>query len=130
MNPPSHVPWNQSDPGYAGDFDVKKTFTMVVSGSDIDLDMYVSRTCFLYNIAVVTSSANPYLFKLYSKTARAAGDLIFSSGEKTGNWTYIQGVNQPPVISVDEGGTANVYVTIEGTNGDSFDVTLKIVRIR
>ena len=130
MPTPDHVPWNIGDPKYSGAFDKQLIQDFAIAaGGQLDLDIDAAHICLIYKLVITAGSANAWRFKLYEKAARAAGDLLFDSESQTGDWTYIQTKTQVPIIYVDLDGTNDLHATMEGTNGDTHEVDMRMVRL-
>jgi hypothetical protein len=125
-----HCRWNRGDPKDRGTFDTEITQAFVIPvAAKKSYDIDSARINLIYGLRASNPSANAYTIKIYSKTARAAADLIYTSGPVTGSFNEQNNAGSRLVVAVDKDKTAHIFMTVEGTNGDTVTVVCDVVRL-
>mgnify|MGYP000105986232 CR=1 FL=1 len=111
------------EPQYYGDYDKQITFTVTLSGTSVNQNIEAGYICLIRRIEINANASGNWRFKLYDDDARTK--LAYDT-EETDASNFVE---LTPLVYVDRDNGQYMHWTIEGNDGDSFTVTIDLVRM-
>lgn len=119
--------WPRRDPQHQGtfNFDFEEEIEIDAGGyTDVEIGSGVVNL--IYRLECKDASSS-WQIKLFDRAARAAADLAWASGLKTGDWNSVDDA-LGLIVCPDKDGTSLLHLRVLGTVGDTMTLTFHLVR--